>query len=126
MRLNPDCIRDILLTVEEKTAYMKRWTILSDASTTIPRLQEYGQDELNYHIRQCLNFNYIMGTEGLGGAFKIDDLTFSGHNFLADIRKDTNWNKTKEIAGNVGSYSLDILSNIAKNVVTALVLDKLK
>jgi hypothetical protein len=126
MKLNPDCIRDILLTVEEKTAYMKRLTILSDTSTTIPRLQKYSQDELNYHIQQCINFNYIIANSGLGGAFKIDDLTFSGHNFLADIRKDTNWNKTKEIAGNIGSYSLDILANIAKNVVTALVLDNFK
>lgn len=126
MKLNPDCIRDILLTVEEKTAYMKRLSIPTNIPSNILRLQKYNPNELNYHIQQCINFNYIISKGAFGGVFNIDDLTFSGHNFLADIRKDTNWNKTKEIAGNIGSYSLDILSNIAKNVVTALVLDKLK
>ena len=51
----------------------------------------------------------------------IFDLTPAGHQFLADIRKDTNWNKTKEIVKNVGSDSLDTLKQIATGVITSLI-----
>nr|WP_242851552.1 DUF2513 domain-containing protein [Clostridium sp. DMHC 10] len=57
----------------------------------------------------------------LGGNCLIHDLSPYGHEFLANIRSDTNWSKTKEIASKVGSFSLDALSKIAVSVVTSLI-----
>ena len=42
-------------------------------------------------------------------------------NFLADIRQDTNWNRTKDIAKNVGSYSIKALSGIASQVIADVI-----
>ena len=43
-----------------------------------------------------------------------------GHQFLANIRQDTNWNKVKTVAETVGSKSLDVLSNIASDVIATV------
>ena len=51
----------------------------------------------------------------------IGDLSPAGHEFLANIRKDTVWNGVKSVAGKVGATSLSALTQIAANVVTELV-----
>ena len=49
------------------------------------------------------------------------DLTPLAHQFLSDIREDTNWNKTKEIAKSVGSTSMDAIRQIAAGVISSLI-----
>ena len=57
--------------------------------------------------------------------WRIFDLTYSGHQFLADIRSDTIWNKTKDTAKTVGTESLHALKDIAVNLVTSTIQNKL-
>ena len=57
--------------------------------------------------------------------WRIFDLTYTGHQFLADIRSESTWNKTKSIAKNVGSESLHALKDIAVSVVTSAIQNKL-
>jgi len=57
----------------------------------------------------------------MGGEMLIKDLTPKGHEFLSNIRKDTNWNKTKELAEKIGSTSLQVLVSVASQVVSALI-----
>ena len=52
MRLNPDCIRDILLTVEANTDYSNDWDFDADCIKQKP-LNRYTYDEVIYHIWQC-------------------------------------------------------------------------
>lgn len=56
-----------------------------------------------------------------GDMITISDLSPEGHEFLNNIRDDTNWHKTKEVAGKIGSFSLNMLSQIATNIVTSLI-----
>lgn len=120
MRLNPDCIRDILLTVEENTGYGT--SMHYDDDTSYEYLESYTHDEVMYHIRQSEFSNLIIKVSYfIGGGCLINDLSPMGHEFLANIRSDTNWNKTKDIAKNVGSYSLDALSKIATSVITSMI-----
>lgn len=120
MKLNPDCVRDILLAVEKRVAFGKWLSFPFMEKRDYEELHPYSQDELNYHIKQCLNFNYLEGTETMG-RFTIRDLTPQGHIFIADIRNDTVWNKTKEISKKLGVASLTSLATIAMNVVSELV-----
>lgn len=112
MKLNPDCIRDILLTVEENTGYGNYMRY--DEDTEYERLKPYPIDEVLYHVQQCeysglvAKVSYYMNPGCL-----IHDLSPKGHEFLANIRMETNWNKTKEIAKSVGSSSLDSITKIA-------------
>lgn len=49
------------------------------------------------------------------------DLTPDGHEFLANIREDNNWNKIKTISSSIGFASLKVISSIAEGVATAAI-----
>ena len=122
MKLNMDCIRDILIAVESMN-YGDVYTV----SKLHDNLPSYSENELNYHCLQLIQagflnakpVNVINSTTPQVG--RIRDLTFSGHQFLADIRSDTTWNKTKDIAKSVGVESLHAIKDIAVWVVTSMV-----
>jgi hypothetical protein len=122
MRLNPDCIRDILVTVEENTGFYDFMEYPPESAEDYPKLAKYTEEEVFYHIKQC----YLSGllTElswTLEPTCSIHDLTPAGHEFMANIRSDTNWAKTKEVAGKIGSLSLQVLTKVAAEIVTSLI-----
>ncbi|MGF7145288.1 glycine cleavage system protein P-like pyridoxal-binding family [Anaerotaenia torta] len=121
MKLNPDCIRDILLTVEEIATYSNIFEY-DPESSDLKRLKSYSEEEVMYHLRQCKENNFfIKCTFNIIGGCTIIDLSPKAHQFLADIRSDNIWSKTKETAKSVGSFSLDILAKIASAVATSLI-----
>lgn len=122
MKLNPDCIRDILLTVEEYSGFYHA-VEYKYGDPHFERLNVYSQDEVAYHIQQCEKANLIHGVAfyDMGRKADILDLTPKGHEFLANIRESKIWNGVKEIAGKVGSSSLDAITQIASNVITELI-----
>ena len=120
MKLNPDCIRDILFAIEEKSTYFEGITLPDE---TPPGLAAYTTDEILYHVRQCDHSGLLLGYRPyLGGACSVKDLSPSGHSFLADVRTDSNWEKVKASAGKVGSVSLPILIKIAADFVMKAIL----
>ncbi|RGY66673.1 DUF2513 domain-containing protein [Fusobacterium ulcerans] len=123
MKLNPDCIRDILLKLEETTD--GRGEYMFDESDLESLNLKYTPTELLYHLKQCLDSGFIQG-RNRGSCISVRDLTPAGHAFLADIRNDNNWNKTKEIATKVGAFSLNALKDIAVGVVSAGITASLK
>lgn len=118
MILNPDCIRYILLTLEPLTVHGQKLCI--DYSNSHRYRSDYSEEEFFYHLQQCINFKYISGNYK-PKCFFIEDLTPKGHTFLADIKSEANWKTTKDIALKVGSFSLDMLKEIATNVVSNLI-----
>lgn len=120
MKLNPDCIRDILITIEDNTGFSKYMDY--NLNSTYDLLQKYTFDEVRYHINQCELSNLITKVHKfLDGSCLIQDLSPSGHQFLADIRSDNNWNKTKSIAKTVGTSSLTAIKEIATNVIAEVI-----
>lgn len=124
MKLNPDCIRDILIYVEQNTDLRH---MLSLSETDIPdELNSYSGDEIMYHIKQAELSNLLLVPSWyLDGGCAIRYLLPDGHQFLSNIREDSNWNKTKDIAKSVGSNSLDTMKQIAAGVITSLIQAKL-
>lgn len=124
MKLNPDCVRDVLLYVENNTD-LKHFASISPSQ--IPdELSNYPADEVMYHIKQAeLSALIDVPSWYLDGGCLIKYLLPEGHQFLANIREDNNWNKTKDIAKSVGSNSLDAIKQIATGVITALIQAKL-
>ncbi len=121
MRLNPDCIRDILLECEEKCdgsyyAFFK-WN-----QKFIHNENVYTYKETYYHLRQCdMNGYFYKSAEDNECNFRVYDLTPKAHEFLANIRSDNIWNKTKSAAKEIGVSSLHGLSNIAAQIITAII-----
>lgn len=68
-------------------------------------------------LQRCI---YIYVTRHINRSM-ILDLSPDGHKFLADIKVDQNWKKTKAIATRVGSYSLNALESIASGVTSAMI-----
>jgi hypothetical protein len=130
MKLNPDCIRDILLTVEAESGYNKGFyfhpnTPESKKWEDFDYLKKYQYEEVCYHLRQCDDTGYFSCrghkkalTFWLGNGFVVDDLSPKGHEFLNNIREDTNWKKTKEKAKSIGSLALSVLEKIATSVIS--------
>jgi len=118
MKLNPDCIRDILLAIEEDCSFRSTFQFPGNNN----RLSSYSEDEVLYHIKQCeLSDLVYKVTWFIGGSCCVKDLAPSGHQFLADIRSENIWSKTKITAAKVGSSSLNTLVSIASSIVAGLV-----
>ena len=122
MKLNKDCVRNILLTIESME-YESVYTV----EKLHELLPDYSYDELQYHCIQLLDAGFIKAVSVpiLGHInpqiSRIKDLTYQGHEFLADIRSDSIWNKTKDRAKTIGSESLHALRDIAVNVVATAI-----
>lgn len=120
MKLNPDCIRDILFAVEENTGFQKVMSIDEEDYTQYQQLKKYKYEEVAYHVVQCnLSGYFVDFAARIDDSYMIVDLTPKGHEFLADIRSDTNWKKIKETALKVGSFSLGVLADIAKKIISS-------
>ena len=126
MKLNPDCIRDILLMVEKHSDYLHA-TEFKYNHDDFKALNIYTVEEIAYHVQQCemSELIYNVSFYDYGEGIDIRDLTPKGHAFLANISQDNNWNKTKEIASKAGSFGLDILRTISEGVATAYVKQQL-
>lgn len=119
MRLNPDCIRDILFFVEENTSYTN-FIILSRRldNLNINLKNQYSSDEILYHLILCDEYGYLVLDNSNINDFHIMRLTTQGHEFLEDIRNNNTWNKVKTKGKEIGSFSLNILSQIVADVLT--------
>lgn len=119
MRLNPDCIRDILLQVEDKIDSRKTTISFDELLESLPN---YDENTLHYHVNQISKADLVDKVLYADcRPYVISDLSPEGHEFLANIRSNTNWNKTKEIAKNVGASSLSSLREIAVSVISELI-----
>ena len=120
MKLNYDCIRDVLLTIEE-IPNSKDELILANFKS-YKKLSKYNEDEIQYNALKLLQEEYVIGLKisanNTTTVLFLTDLTWSGHALLNDIRSETVFNQTKEkIIKSVGSASLTIFQQLASTIV---------
>jgi hypothetical protein len=122
MKLNPDCIRDILLSIEKNTDSMQFFSY-TKYSNCHEHLLAYTHNEILYHLYQCDMAELITGFEPIddGDSVKIRFLTPKGHEFLENIRSDTIWKKTKKILEILGVSGLGSIEQIARSLLTELI-----
>lgn len=122
MKLDVDCVRAVLLAVES----------LDYGEHTNPDklhdlLPEYSVEQLEYTCLMLGDGGYLdlitvdLPMQYTQGVKAVTSLTYAGHEFIANIRKDTIWSGVKGIAAKVGTNSLAGLSQIASGVVTELI-----
>ena len=120
MKLNPECMRDILLSMED-VEYQKSLPVEQLYSS----LTDYSQDEINYSVLKLEEAGFIDATlipyDGGILVMEVNDITYRGHEFLADIRSDSIWQNVKSISAKVGSKSLNSLWQIATTVITQII-----
>ena len=113
MKLNPDCIRDILIQLETDLDFPGpvRYRITDD-----PRiLPKYDWYELVYHFKQCSQCGMLEGFQICDSysSVAINDITYKGHEFLANIRSDKAWKRIMKTALDVGNIALPFIQQIA-------------
>jgi len=119
MKLEPDCIRDTLLAVEdyEFNAYIT-------LDSLCEKLSQYSKDEIHYtclklHEGGLLTLNILPAmNQNVPLIASIDGLTFQGHEFLENIKSSSNWDKVKNGCKTVGSFSLPVMRSIATQLIT--------
>lgn len=122
MVLDPDCVRDVLLVVEECN-FGERLTL----TTLKERLPGYTEEMLWYTCIKLQEGGYLdlmtfpASRHPLPLIKQIKDLTYSGHEFLNIIRSNNNWVKAKVIAKKAGAFSLKALAEIAQSVAAAAI-----
>lgn len=135
MRLDADCIRDVLLCIEENTGLRQicffvdsglnkaaEWTgTVADVPVyQKPLLEKYGNDKLIYHVRYCLDAKLAVETSNQN-RYKIlvADLSPAGHELLAKIRDPERWPTLKKGLSAVKDYSLSAINAVAEGVTSA-------
>lgn len=122
MKLNVNCVRDVLLELE-KLPFQESCTV-SELITALPK---YDADDITYTCLKLDEAGYISAQmvrsiNSSGVSIRcIDDITYPGHQFIANIRSDSVWNNVKEVSKKVGSNSIGAISQIAHSVVTEII-----
>lgn len=115
MKLNPDCVRDILLTIEDEMQYDDRtFSIGENFYYKFNRLKQYDWSEIRYHIIKCDEAGFITISKSITTNIWIKDILFRGHEFIANIKDDTNWSKAKKAVNKLGTMSLSVIESVAK------------
>lgn len=122
MELNPDCVRAVLLAVE---ACPFNETL--NVEKLAAQLPDYSEEDIWYTCLKLKEGNLIdaeavpVMMSVMPGIKAIKCLTYNGHEFLANIRKDTIWAGVKDISKQIGISSLNGLVQIASSVAAALI-----
>lgn len=132
MKLNKDCVRLVLIYIEEHCVYQedkfgdrKMHIVNLYEITQSNELSGFHEDDIRYTIVKLLEGNYIKGSfipknSGLNFQIvQITQLTLRGHDLLDNIRPEPVWNKTKGILHKVGDFSLGVMSQIAGETMAA-------
>ncbi len=127
MKLDIDCLRDVLICVEDNTGLHqscvfydlpvmeKVCSLMGKEKPDIPGyqaelLKHYKSDVLFYHVLQCVEGGLIKRAEDTAPyEAVISGLTFEGHDFLGNLRnpKIMKWiSKAAEEAGGMGIKTL--------------------
>lgn len=129
MKLNPDCIRDVLLYLEseleidlEKSNFTK---------VDLKQLKEhfsciYTEEDIWYTVYNLKEVYFISGKINDAGKNKmmfceIENITWNGHQFLNTIRTTSIWEATKKGATKLGTLSVSALSMIAGEITKAII-----
>lgn len=128
MKLNIDCVRDVLLCLEEKITMDNNNRIIPVPFKTVKAILEnkYEENDIVYAISKLLDIRYIIGhIDKTSGRYKvtgsISDITWEGHEFLNSIRPQTIWETTKENASKLGISSIRGMASLANNIINAIV-----
>lgn len=125
MKLNPDCMRDILLCLE--SLHYNECTTVDEIAKYLP---SYCMDDI---LCTCVKLHEAEFIETLSKQpiefilleiIAIKDITYKGHQFISEIREDKIWSGVKSIAGKIGATSLNAFTQIASSVVTELIKDQ--
>lgn len=124
MKLNKDCVRDLLLYLEDNLTLNSILEI--DCYSNESFLNNYSIDDLRYTTLKLAEGNFLnINIENFIDAdvpfISIKSITYNGHKLLDNIRDNKVWSKTKNVLSKLESVSIDIISETASKVLISLI-----
>ena len=121
MRLNNDCIRDILLYVEDNTDLEKSVIDIDKLSEALSN--KYNENALYYHIKMISQADLVDNVFfAEDRPYTISSLSWEGHQYLDNIRDEKVWNILKDKTKDLSSVSLKILIPVASKIIENMLL----
>lgn len=116
MKRDLDLIREIMLVLEDKMEYGKNFQ--SEQLLEEMQNKTLTAEKLAYHLGLLVESDFIKAKKynpySNEPSYLINTITSQGQDFIDIIRQDTTWNKIKEKAYSIGSFSLSLLVDIGK------------
>ena len=129
MRLNNNCLRDILLYLESCDYY-----ILNDNNDVesngiwfekiCKENAQYSKPEIYYSLSNLEQAGFInMSKSSFSNSLDccVNFITFQGHEFLNQIKDDKNWSKIQHCLKALRNYSLDAIQSVASGIASAAI-----
>ena len=125
MKLNHDCIRSLLLTLED--------CLIMDDTLNTPKIsledicqqeqmKDYTQADIAYTTQKLkeADFLEVKILYADGGIFSItySSIKYDGCQFLETVRDSTRWKNIKSTGEKVGDFSISALCTIAQQLAT--------
>ncbi|MDT2485041.1 DUF2513 domain-containing protein [Enterococcus avium] len=123
MKLNQDCVRDIMLLIEDEISFgsFLRLNYFLESK----KLSKYDRETIKYTLGKLDETGFLKSNTRWVSNDLVDFSTgmptWKGHEFLDTIRDNTVWKNTKSIVSKFSSVSISMVENIASNVITQLI-----
>ncbi|MEQ7309878.1 DUF2513 domain-containing protein [Lactococcus petauri] len=124
MKLNPECIRDVMLDLEENLDVRGGLMLVPALEKgELKRIKKHNFEDIIYTCKKLNEANFISFSTNICAApnpyvfSKVGTITWSGHQFLDDIRDEKVWRDVKQTASKVSSVSIPILQQISAAVI---------
>lgn len=129
MKLSMECIRSVMLILEENLTFDEKDESLEKIHLSLEQLcdfmPEYSKADIFYSLYNLDQAGYVdisvRWASGEVYSCTISDVTYSGHEFLERIRDGAKWKKVKAAASAVRDYSLSAISSIAEGITSAAI-----
>ena len=130
MKLEPNCVRDLLLTLEEVESiddegFLKGFSI--NQFIKAKRMSKYSRGQILYTFRMIKDGGLVSYHGHYQGGMFIhqfgteDGITYAGHQFLASIRDNTVWRKALDKLANIsGTASLAIIKTLCDGIIQTM------
>lgn len=127
MKLNIDCIRDVLIFLEENLEINDDLEIKFQNLHAICNGLEgkYEKPEIAYTLLQLKEGGYIQAQSFMGNGIIsniiVSSITYEGHQFIESIRSETVFEEVKIRLGKIGVFALNIIQKVAIDYITSLI-----
>ena len=115
MQRDTDLIRELLISIAEDRRLNGQNWIAPDQRDDFGIIGKgkHSVDEVAYHLALLIEAGFVIGKTTMEMPI-VSRLTWSGHEYLDNIRDQGIWHKTKERLGDLPSVSIGIVAEIAK------------
>lgn len=123
MKLNYDCIRSVLLFIEEKTGLDENLKVISVANNEIfEGISDFSKSDILNAIYCLSEANYIEADFAYTGNKEfvycfVSWLTWLGHELVEMIRDEIIWNDIKSVLTKINAQNIELIYKTARKII---------